>query len=40
LAGGDHLHFGILINGIQVQPLDWLDSNWLRNNITGRLVKK
>ena len=25
LAGGDHLHFGILMHGIQVQPLDWLD---------------
>ena len=40
LAGGDHLHFGILVNGIQVQPLDWFDSNWIKNNITGRLVKK
>jgi murein DD-endopeptidase MepM/ murein hydrolase activator NlpD len=40
LAGGDHLHFGILVNGIQVQPLDWFDSNWIKNNITGRLIKK
>ena len=40
LAGGDHLHFGILINGIQVQPLDWFDGNWIKNNVTDRLVKK
>lgn len=37
LAGGDHLHFGILVNGIQVQPIDWLDKNWIKNNITSRL---
>jgi len=37
LAGGDHLHFGILVNGIQVQPLDWLDKNWVRAAITGRI---
>jgi murein DD-endopeptidase MepM/ murein hydrolase activator NlpD len=40
LAGGDHLHFGILINGVQVQPLDWFDGNWIKNNITDRLIKK
>lgn len=38
LAGGDHLHFGILLNGIQCQPIDWLDKNWLKNTITDRLL--
>ena len=37
LAGGDHLHFGILIFGIPVEPLEWLDEKWVRNNITSRL---
>ena len=37
LAGGDHLHFGILVGGIQVQPIDWLDKNWIKNTIPGRL---
>ncbi len=37
LAGGDHLHFGILIFGIPVEPLEWLDEKWVKNNITGRL---
>ena len=37
LAGGDHLHFGILMHGIQVQPLDWLDPKWIKNTITDRL---
>jgi len=33
MAGGDHLHFAILINGIFVNPLDWWDSGWLRLHI-------
>ena len=37
LAGGDHLHFGILMHGIQVQPRDWLDPKWIKNTITDRL---
>ena len=37
LAGGDHLHFGILLHGIQVQPLDWFDAKWIKNTITDRL---
>jgi murein DD-endopeptidase MepM/ murein hydrolase activator NlpD len=37
LAGGDHLHFGITVGGIQVQPLEWLDGRWIRDNITNRL---
>ncbi len=35
MAGGDHLHFSILINGIFVNPLEWWDPNWLKLNITG-----
>ncbi|GAX87102.1 conserved hypothetical protein [Lebetimonas natsushimae] len=30
---GDHLHFGIYIQGIAVNPLEWLDRNWIRTNI-------
>lgn len=38
LAGGDHVHFGFLVGGIPVQPLEWLDDNWVHNNITSRLA--
>ena len=38
LAGGDHLHFGILMNGLQIQPTDWFDAKWVKSNIMGRLV--
>lgn len=37
LAGGDHVHFGMLVSGIPVHPREWLDARWLKNNITSRL---
>lgn len=37
MAGGDHLHFSILINGILVDPLEWWDSHWLDINIISYL---
>ncbi len=40
MAFGDHLHFGILVGGVEVTPLEWLDSKWIRDNITGRLNAK
>ncbi len=33
LAFGDHLHFGILIDGYEVTPLEWWDSNWIESRI-------
>ncbi len=37
LAGGDHLHFGIIISGTPVNPLEWWDKNWVKNNVTSKL---
>lgn len=37
LAFGDHLHFGILVGGMEVTPLEWIDAKWIRDNITSRL---
>jgi len=39
LAGGDHLHFGILINGCEVSPLYWWDARWLKNNIIDHMTQ-
>lgn len=36
-AGGDHLHFGILIHGYEVSPLYWWDRNWVKINIFDKL---
>ncbi|WP_233189290.1 M23 family metallopeptidase [Geothermobacter hydrogeniphilus] len=37
LAGGDHLHFGLILNGLPVNPVEWWDRNWVRNNIDKKL---
>jgi len=33
LALGDHLHFGILVQGVEVRPVEWFDKDWIRKNI-------
>ncbi|MBN2646097.1 MAG: M23 family metallopeptidase [Desulfuromonadaceae bacterium] len=37
MAGGDHLHFGVIISGVPVNPVEWWDRNWLQNNILSKL---
>ncbi len=37
LAGGDHLHFSMLVHGIFVNPVEWWDSHWIRDNIAAKL---
>ncbi len=37
LAGGDHLHFTMLVQGMPVNPLEWWDAAWVRNHVLGRL---
>ena len=31
---GDHLHFGVLVQGIEVNPNEWLDYTWMKTNVT------
>jgi murein DD-endopeptidase MepM/ murein hydrolase activator NlpD len=33
-AMGDHLHFGVLVQGIEVRPQEWMDAEWMKLNIT------
>jgi murein DD-endopeptidase MepM/ murein hydrolase activator NlpD len=33
MAGGDHLHFSMLVNGTFVTPVEWWDAHWLQDNI-------
>ncbi len=33
LALGDHLHFGVLVQGVEVRPVEWFDGKWIRTNI-------
>ncbi len=34
LAFGDHLHYGVLVQGVEVRPLEWFDANWIKLNVT------
>ena len=33
-AMGDHLHFGVLVQGVEVRPQEWMDKKWIKLNIT------
>ncbi len=37
LAGGDHLHLEIFLQGHSVDPMEWLDAHWIRDNIATKL---
>ncbi len=37
LAGGDHLHFTMLLHGLPVNPTEWWDPNWIQNRIALKL---
>lgn len=40
LAGGDHLHFSMQLDGVQVNPIEWWDAHWIKDHITNRLNAK
>ncbi|MCI5212206.1 MAG: M23 family metallopeptidase [Candidatus Electrothrix sp. ATG2] len=35
MAGGDHLHFSMLVHGIFVTPVEWWDQHWIDVNINN-----
>jgi murein DD-endopeptidase MepM/ murein hydrolase activator NlpD len=37
MAGGDHLHFSMLVHGIFVTPIEWWDQHWIDVNIKSAL---
>jgi len=39
LAGGDHLHFTMLLGGRAVTPIDWWSSQWVADRITRKLTE-
>lgn len=38
LAGGDHLHFGMLVHQTFVNPVEWWDDQWIENNVRSKLT--
>lgn len=37
LAGGDHLHFTMLVGGVQVNPVEWWDAHWLEDRVFRKI---
>lgn len=38
MAGGDHLHFSMLVNGVFVTPKEWWDQHWIDVTIASPMV--
>jgi murein DD-endopeptidase MepM/ murein hydrolase activator NlpD len=37
LAGGDHLHFSMQVDGVQVNPVEWWDGHWIQDRIQSKI---
>ncbi len=37
LAVGDHLHFGMMVHDTLVNPIEWWDAHWIKDNITTKM---
>ena len=37
LAGGDHLHFTMLVGGRMVNPVEWWDAHWIQDRVDRKL---
>ncbi|HEY6026148.1 MAG TPA: M23 family metallopeptidase [Pseudolabrys sp.] len=40
LAAGDHLHYGVYLDGVAILPVEWWDPKWIADNITPKLEGK
>lgn len=39
LAGGDHLHFSMMVQGVQTNPIEFWDQHWIQDHIYLRIDK-
>jgi len=39
LAGGDHLHFTMLVGGQQVTPVDWWSKQWMQDRVLRKITQ-
>ena len=35
MAGGDHIHFAMQLDGVQIDAKEWWDPHWIQDHITG-----
>jgi murein DD-endopeptidase MepM/ murein hydrolase activator NlpD len=38
LAAGDHLHFGLFLQGVPVNPTEWWDGKWIQDHVLDRFA--
>lgn len=38
LAGGDHLHYGTMVGATFVNPIEWWDDHWIKDNVTDKIA--
>lgn len=38
LAGGDHLHYAMMVAGVFVDPLEWFDARWINEHIETKFA--
>ncbi len=36
LAGGDHVHFSLQVDGVQITPIEWWDEHWIHDRILSK----
>ena len=36
LAAGDHLHFGLFLQGVPINPTEWWDAKWIKEHVLDR----
>jgi murein DD-endopeptidase MepM/ murein hydrolase activator NlpD len=39
MAGGDHLHFSMLVHNTFVNPIEWWDERWIKHNVTDKIAE-
>ena len=37
MAGGDHIHFAMQLDGVQIDPKEWWDGHWIHDHIARRV---
>ncbi len=37
MAGGDHVHFAMQLDGVQIDPKEWWDAHWIKDHVTRRV---
>jgi len=37
MAGGDHIHFSMQLDGVQIDPKEWWDAHWIKDHVAKRM---